>query len=141
MRLHRQYRTMEDSRRRILEKGKGISKQSRLLSIFQSEKENLLTDLQKADSERNRAIDKQTIATILQIMEFFDKCHADILLCNKSIKGMVSNVDTITRKLVAQKLKVQALYGMSMTVPEAERRRTRLEDRLYHVSVIRIGSL
>ncbi|XP_035707235.1 coiled-coil domain-containing protein 114 [Folsomia candida] len=47
---------------------------------------------------------------------------------------MESNVDRITQRLVEQKLKVQALYGQSMTVPQADHRKRILENRLYHVT-------
>jgi hypothetical protein len=117
-----------------VEKGKGLSKQSRLLDLLRGEKEDLETDLRNADSDRVRLIDKASIKTILGILEFFERCRADIAFCTKNIREMQDNVDKITKRLVTQRLKVQALYGQSMTVPQAERRKRKLEDRLYNVS-------
>ena len=82
------------------------------------------------------AKDKASIKTILEALERFKKYKADIAACLMSISEIESNVDRITQRLVEveQKLRVQALYGQGMTVPEADHRKRILENRLYHVT-------
>jgi hypothetical protein len=131
--LHRQYRLMEDARHAIAGASGKLSKQGRLLERLRDEKEDLLTDLKNARCRAYRAKDKASIKTILEALERYEKYKADITACLLSIHEMESNVDRITQRLVEQRLKVQALYGQSMTVPEADHRKRILEDRLYHV--------
>jgi hypothetical protein len=71
----------------------------------------------------------------LEALERYEKYKQDITACILSITEMESNVDRITQRLVEQKLKVQALYGQSLTVPQADHRKRILENRLYHVSL------
>jgi len=140
MRLHRQYRVMEETRRRIAEKSKGVSLQGRRLELLNAEKEDLETDLMNADSTTWHVVDKHSITTILGILEFFEKTQFEIVLLLKNIREMEDNVDKITKRLIDQKLKVQAIFGVSLTVPQADRRKNKLEDRLYHVSLNMINS-
>ncbi|ODN02721.1 Coiled-coil domain-containing protein 63 [Orchesella cincta] len=132
--LHRQYRLMEDARHAIAGASGKLSKQGRLLERLRDEKEDLLTDLKNARCRAYRMRDKQSINTILEALERYEKYKADITACLLSIAEMEANVDRITQRLVEQRLKVQALYGQSMTVPDAEHRKRILEDRLYHVT-------
>lgn len=131
--LHRQYRLMEDARHAIAGASGKLSKQGRLLERLRDEKEDLQTDLKNARCRAYRAKDKQSINTILEALERYEKYKADITACLLSIAEMEANVDRITQRLVEQRLKVQALYGQSMTVPQAEHRKQILEDRLYLV--------
>lgn len=132
--LHRQYRLMEDARHAIAGASGKLSKQGRLLERLREEKEDLLTDIKNARCRAYRARDKQSIRTILEALERYERYKQDIAQCVMNISEMESNVDRITQRLVEQKLKVQALYGQSMTVPQAEHRKRILENRLYHVS-------
>lgn len=132
--LHRQYRLMEDARHSIAGASGKLSRQGRLLERLRNEKEDLQTDLNNARCRAYRARDKQSINTILEALERYEKYRSDINACLLSIKEMEQNVDRITQRLVEQRLKVQALYGQSMTVPQAEHRKAILEDRLYLVT-------
>lgn len=132
--LHRQYRLMEDARHAIAGASGKLSKQGRLLERLRDEKEDLQTDLKNARCRAYRARDKQSINTILEALERYEKYKADITACLLSIAEMEANVDRITQRLVEQRLKVQALYGQSMTVPQADHRKRILEDKLYHVT-------
>jgi hypothetical protein len=133
--LHRQYRLMEDARHAIAGASGKLSKQGRLLERLREEKEDLLTDIKNARCKAYRAKDKSSIKTILEALERYERYKQDITACLMSIAEMESNVDRITERLVEQKLKVQALYGQSMTVPQADHRKRILENRLYHVSL------
>lgn len=147
---------MEDARHAIAGASGKLSKQGKLLERLREEKEDLLTDLKNARCKAYRAKDKgkftilgvyiilqienlyflitASIRTILEALERYEKYKQDITACIVSITEMESNVDRITQRLVEQKLKVQALYGQSMTVPQADHRKRILENRLYHVS-------
>lgn len=131
--LHRQYRLMEDARHAIAGATGKLSKQGNVLERLRAEKEDLLTDLKNAGCATCKQQDKDSIRTILEALQRYEKYKLDISTCLRDIAEMESNVDRITQKLVEQRLKVQALYGVSMTVPKAEHRQRRLEDRLYHV--------
>jgi hypothetical protein len=48
MKLHRQYRIMEDTRRQISGKGRSLSKKGKFLENLRKEKENLDTDIHNA---------------------------------------------------------------------------------------------
>lgn len=95
------------------------------------EAEDLETDLYNADSKKWEEFDKESVRTILTIMEYLGKAQADSLFCLKNIHEMCSQVDRITKQLVEHQLRVQTIYGRSMTVPQADRRKRILENRLY----------
>jgi hypothetical protein len=133
-RLQRQYRLMESDRRAYAEQsGTTVAREGRRLRVLETEKENLLTDLNNALSLKNQAIDKETIHIILEILDRFMEHQLEIDYELGQIAEMEEQVAKITQRVVQQKLKVQALFGHSMSVAHAERRRRVLEDRLYHV--------
>lgn len=132
--LHRQYRLMEDARHAMAGASGKLSKQGGLVERLRNEKEELETDLNNVTCRAYRARDKQSINTILEALERYEKYKSDINTCLISLQEMERNVDKITQRLVEQRLKVQALYGQSMTVPEADHRKMILEDRLYIVT-------
>jgi len=133
MKLHRQYRIMEDNRRTLAGKSKGLSQKGKLLQQLALEKEDLETDILNAECETYRERDRKSIQTILMILEDYESCLQEIDTCWKNVREMELNVDKITKRLVEQKLKVQTIYGRSMPVAQAEHRKRILEDRLYYV--------
>lgn len=139
LRLQRQYRLMESDRKQYAEEsGKNVGRQRRMLEFLQNEKEDLLTDLHNALSKQNQEIDKETIKTILSILDRYSLFESEINYQLGQIAEMEEQVDKITRRVIHQKLKVQALFGHSLTVAQADKRKRVLEDRLYHVMMMMI---
>jgi len=133
-RLQRQYRLMESNRRAYAEEnGTNVARDHRRLVLLEYEKEDLLTDLHNALCTQNQEMDKLTIAIILEILDRYTEHQLEIDHQLGEIDEMEEQVAKITQRVVQQKLKVQALFGHSMTVAQANKRLRILENRLYHV--------
>ena len=134
LRLHRQYRLMESTRTGFAkESGTTVAREHRRLAFLEEEKEDLITDLTNALAVPNQEKDRETIRMILELLDKLTEHQLEIRVMLGHIDEMDEQVAKITRRVIQQKLKVQSLFGNSLTVAQAEKRARVLEDRLYHV--------
>jgi len=111
--------------------GKAIGKQERLVDLLRASRLDLETDLYNAESAGWRRLDKTSKASVLSILENLEKALREQEYCLKNIREIESYVTKIKKEIIAYQLKVQNLFGESLTAPMADRRNKILENRLY----------
>jgi len=139
VRLQRQYRKMEMERSEVsIQSGATVLSQQPRVLWYERQRDEMLADLNNLLTDRNNQQDQQTVNTILDLVDKFDAHQAAVEHEVSEISELNVQVSIITKSVIHQKLKVQAIFGHSMTPGQAEKQRGLLENRLYRVRLYRI---
>lgn len=134
LRLQRQYRNLEMERQEYsIRSGSAAHNQLSRVEYYERARTDILTDLSNITAEKYQLQDRETIATIYRILDNISAHEEEIERQIRLITEMDEQVAKISKRVLLQKLKVQAVFGNSMTPPQAERHLRHLENRLYRV--------